>query len=317
MELNSIDTSYWKLKDKAWVAERKAAWPEIEKMLVDRKPLKKNITPVKEYFLRGKMPKWDTYRTWNNFEGHLDLFCFLWLHPSWDKTILADLRDVYLQSNLKTKRDLEQAYSFFDDTAFISSTSIADDHLMSDPNWTDIPITGHPELLFDLMYGASGVYEFDRPTPSPGSKDTFEIPKLDWVVILFAGRWLNLPVLVKRHSEFVLQYELPLKHLLERLKEPATLKAIDPSTIESHNKFLRTLYRIQNIHQVKRSEQQIACANKLYQFFDTEEYLPEIKAMWNGVKSGEIEVPEPWWPGSSHPYDIKLREEKNRAEGRV
>jgi hypothetical protein len=319
MDLDAIDTSYWKLKDKAWVAERKAVWPEIEKMLVGRKSLKKSLTPIKDYFLRGKMPKWETYRTWEVFDGHLDLFCFLWLHPSWDKDVLIELRDVYLRSNLKVKRDLKQGYSFFKSASYIRSSGTISSELVGDPDWTDIPVTGHPELMFELMYGINGVYEFDEPIPRAGSKDKYEIPTLDWVVILFAGRWLNLPVLVKRHQEFILQYDLPLQHFLQRLKDVETYRAIEPSTIGNYNKFLRTLYRIQNIHQVERSEQQVACAQKLYRLFETEEYLPEIKAMWNGVKSGEIEVPEPWWPESqgAHPYDLKLREEKNRADGWV
>ena len=62
--LEQIDKSYWKLKDKQWVAERQANWPKFEAMLQDYKT-RKGLSIIKAYYLRGKMYIKEDYRRCN------------------------------------------------------------------------------------------------------------------------------------------------------------------------------------------------------------------------------------------------------------
>ena len=68
MSLESIDTSFWLTKDKAWVEARKADWPRIEKMFCHRKT-KRALTVIKQYYLKGKMPKWEDFKYWMTIIG--------------------------------------------------------------------------------------------------------------------------------------------------------------------------------------------------------------------------------------------------------
>jgi len=68
MVLNEINTSYWLIKDKAWMEARKAQWPEIERF-VEGNRRKSEMNVIKQYFLRGTMPKWEKYWDWGGAIG--------------------------------------------------------------------------------------------------------------------------------------------------------------------------------------------------------------------------------------------------------
>jgi hypothetical protein len=90
-----IDSSCWQTKDKAWMEPRKTEWEKIARMLQHHKSAKA-LTVIKQYYLRGKMPDWEKFIDWDDYRGHLDIICFLWLHPSWDEVVLRLLRDAYI-----------------------------------------------------------------------------------------------------------------------------------------------------------------------------------------------------------------------------
>lgn len=109
MSLESIDTSYWKTKDKEWVEQRQAQWPAIERV-VSLNRRKADVNVIKQYFLRGKMPNWEKYKDWDDLYRHLDLDLFLWLHPSDDHEVLKNLYRIYMESDLIDERDVTRGY---------------------------------------------------------------------------------------------------------------------------------------------------------------------------------------------------------------
>jgi hypothetical protein len=122
MSLEKIDTSYWKIKDAEWVAQREAQWPAIERM-VGSERRKSEINVIKDYFMRGKMPNWKKYKEWNGYCRHVDLKIFLWLHPSDDHEVLKGLYKTYMESDLIHERDVTLGYGSFVDNEFLRASS--------------------------------------------------------------------------------------------------------------------------------------------------------------------------------------------------
>jgi len=112
MDLEKIDTSFWLTKDKAWMEQRKAQWPEIERAVgLNRR--KSETNGLKQYYLRGKMINWEKYRNWNELFHPFDLAMFLWLHPSNDYEVLKALQRCYMESRLPRPRGTIAGYGSF------------------------------------------------------------------------------------------------------------------------------------------------------------------------------------------------------------
>ncbi|MCP4978504.1 MAG: hypothetical protein GY931_20355, partial [Maribacter sp.] len=120
--LEKIDTSFWKTKDKVWKDERQSQWPAIERVVKGNRR-KTDVNVIKQYFLRGKMPKWESFRDWDDMFRHLDLNMFLWLHPSSDLNVLKPLYKLYMESNLIHWRDVTLGYGLFLKHEFIVAPS--------------------------------------------------------------------------------------------------------------------------------------------------------------------------------------------------
>ncbi|MDE1462687.1 hypothetical protein [Spartinivicinus poritis] len=102
-----IDTSYWQVKDKTWIAERKSQWETIEPRLkTGMNKTQRAMSIIKRYFLKSIMPDFEALSDWKSDFRHLDLFCFIWLHPSRDKQVLKKLRDAYMHSPLVGESDV-------------------------------------------------------------------------------------------------------------------------------------------------------------------------------------------------------------------
>ena len=97
---DGFDTSHWKTTDKAWMAERKQQWLEIEKLLYVLDKNKKARSIIKQYFLKGQLPDWKKLHDWSqgSTTRHLDLLLFLYLHPSRDDAVLRPLRDQFMDN---------------------------------------------------------------------------------------------------------------------------------------------------------------------------------------------------------------------------
>lgn len=97
---DGFDTSHWKTSDKAWMAERKQHWLEVEKLLYVLDKNKKARSIIKQYFLKGQLPEWKKLHDWSQSSTtrHLDLLLFLYLHPSRDDAVLRPLRDQFMNN---------------------------------------------------------------------------------------------------------------------------------------------------------------------------------------------------------------------------
>jgi hypothetical protein len=292
ISLKKIDTSYWKTDDPEWIAKREAYWPTIERMLKRYKSQKKKaLNPIRDYYLRGKMPNWKALKDWEDSFRHLDIFLFLWLHPSWDEQVLTELRNAYISSDLVIYEDVFKGFAVFLDSQKTGPTI----HFWTMEKLTYPYLDGHGELLFRVLMGDRTVTEYEiQGHPTYDEKKIFKIPCDDLTAIGAMGAWLCLKRLLPINEEFLLQYDEPLEWWYESVKD------VDYFNLCEFNKKLKPsaykyLYRICHFDTEKEGD---TCRTrfvfKIRKILDEREFVPEIKQMWLDVKAGEVEVKDPW-----------------------
>ena len=159
-----VDKAHWHPDDPQWLAERKAVWPDVEDRLLVLGKKGKEINVVKRYYLYGEMPDWLKLQDDYADENHLDIYTFLWLHPSWDMNVLGPLRDAYV--NFEPARAM-RFWPVFQPIALGVNTAcaagVAGWYLdEKETQMKDIVMhaEGHFEELFDLCIGRGCRKEF-------------------------------------------------------------------------------------------------------------------------------------------------------------
>jgi hypothetical protein len=288
--LAEIDTSYWRTEDALWMAERKESWTRIEIMLRDHKSNSKAMNIIKAYYLKGKMPNWAALEKWPDDYGHVDLLVFLWLHPSWDETLLRELRDLFVYSDLILPRDIGNGIGFFTWSLPIMTTATrAKDRV-------DYPVLdGHTELLFRVMMGEPVQMSFEVTNPkSPAYVREYHVrvPELDRISMM--GRWLVHNEMLPVHREFLYQYDQPLEWWYQCVKDVDyfNVRKANRKNIPSINE---ALYRIYHFDTAKEGETgRTRFVQKIRRMLDERDFIPEFKQMWQDVKHGKTVVQDAW-----------------------
>ena len=284
--LKKIDTSYWKTGDSCWVAEREANWLHVEAMLRDCKT-RRGINIIKAYFLKGKMPNWDALREWDDDLRHVDLFIFLWLHPSWDKSLLQNLRDSYISSRLILPIDLQTGFDgFLDSQIVVAASPYRSMEQIGYPY-----IEGRGETLFDVMFGRPIQTVYDLNTPTVSRTKLCYSPQLpSFGHLATMGTWLCLNDLLPFQQDFLYQYDRPLEWWYESVKE------VDYFNLNEQNKeqipyFQKALYRIQHFDCEREGD---TCRSrfslKMREILGKRPFFAELENMWKQVQSGEIRI---------------------------
>ena len=284
-----IDTSYWKMNDKAWVAERKAKWANIEPMFKDgASKSKKGLGIIKKYFLKGEMPDFKALQDWNNVERHLDLFCFLWLHPERDECLLSNLRDAYVNSPLVMEEDVSLGFSNLNGYGCIMASQPYEEDEIDSILHTD----GKNELLFRVMYGDLSVESIPE-----NSQDEWEFkkPKTDLSSTLIAMTfWLCDDSVSFINEDCLYQYDSYLDYwyayapqnedFFEGRKGKRKVPVCELA-----------FYRIHHFDIGKEGDTaRTRFVQKIRKILDERDFIPEFKQMWLDVKSGKIEVENAW-----------------------
>jgi hypothetical protein len=287
--LDSIDTSFWKLDEKQWVAARQASWPKIESMLANYKP-RKGLSIIKAYYLKGKMPNWQALVEWMNEERHVDLMVFLWLHPSWDEHVLTELREAYVHSRLITPSDISAGFGLF---LYSQATTAA-----TPINEEDAPrhpfLEGHGEMLFRILFGDLSQKTINLDEQGPiGYSRVVDLPRPDIAEVIAMAKWLVLEKLKwPLQREFLYQYDQPLEWWYESVKDYDFFRA------DSSNELRRTVIEqaLHRIHAFDTEKEGDSCrsnfANRIRTMFDERPFFDGFKVIWQRVKSGEIKINE-------------------------
>jgi hypothetical protein len=295
-----IDTCFWKNKDSDWKENRKNRWVEIEKILIGLDKSKKGISIIKQYYNKGKMPSWKKLEEWDSHERHLDLFCFLWLHPSKDFDVLRGLRDQYVNSNEILKDDiLLGLYSCKSiGTSYGTGAGRGIDKAGGGYETVIMHSFGNNELLFRLCFGNLEETHIVRTLERKNyythmvevKEERIEKPTMGLSSIRDFDRWLYLPELDDSTEDMLAQY----KGILE------WWKANFPK--EKKRRFERempliyvALYRIRKFDdQNFDCQRRLGFAKTLIRFLDEGGISPVITEMWDHINQGIVEIEKPW-----------------------
>lgn len=295
MTLEKIDTSYWLTKDKAWMAEREAQWPNIEKVVaLNRK--KPEVNVIKQYFLRGRMPNWEKYREWDDLHRHLDLNIFLWLHPSTDPEILRPLYRCYMESKLIHPRDVTIGYGSFLSHEFIRATS-----LYKSLEEYPFPFMGEKNIILfrilfeDLDYAKATIKYLLGAQEDYKKKARHIFEFLGYHHFLRMWLWLLQRVDSPLTLSCLYQYDDVLEWILMTITPDATKEffaEIEPK--RGLQEYQKALFCIHHFDTEKEGNTCRARAVfKIRKILDEHDFVPEFRQMWEDVKLGKVEVKDP------------------------
>ncbi|MCE2596924.1 hypothetical protein K6Y31_19295 [Motilimonas cestriensis] len=299
MTLAQLDTSFWLTKDKAWVAERKAKWQDIEPGIALRRN-KGETNMAKAYYLRGKQPNWEKLKTSDKSPRPLDLMMFLWLHPSDDPEVLTPLFKAYMESDQVHEEDILLGLMFMS-TEFIDHTGTT-----KSLHEYQFPYLGNKNItLFRIMF-ADSLYVKNRlqQVITAGRVDVRErklakaeqeiFGMLGYKHFVFFGAWLIQDSTSIFCRDCLYQYPDVLDWCMTTLKYDAEFIARiqHPSALASYHK---ALYRIAHFNLEQEGDTPRANAVRyLRELIEVGDFLPEFKQLWQQVKAGEVEVEKPW-----------------------
>ena len=300
--LEKIDTRYWLTKDKDWMVERNANWPAIEKAVGHLRHRKGDVTVVKQYYLRGKMPNWEKYRdAREDMIQHLTLNLFLWMHPSNDPEVLTPLYKLYMESNLIRPVDVVAGYGEFLNHELMDATSkkALKDYPFNYMGSKNIILF---RILFgDLDYARKGVlklFEGKREKPDKHMQHVFDF--LGYSHFLFLREWLMQDLDSPLMQNNLYQYEEVLEWCMTTLSAAKGKKFLESIELPVNVKgYQRALYCILHFENEREGDERRTKAMKIIRkMLDEREFIPEFKKMWEDVKAGKVEVKNPWASGS-------------------
>lgn len=281
-----LDTQYWKTHDKAWMADRKARWTDIERQLEDAKP-SKGIAAIKQYYLKGKMPNWKAMAEHRAGGQHLDLFMLLWLHPSWDPEVLRAVREQFLNSKAIQLDDISRGIRFCVDDGIRARRS--------EQSWPHpLETEGHSLLLFDLL-----IWELrDRTIPvanvlRPGaSPETYRVPPLEMSMVFEASRMLCTETPQAIQAGQLLHHDRPLQWWSESRASDSPTCMQD--TIR-RDQMRKALWRIHHFDCERDGDTpRSRFVHKMRHILDEGRFVPELRELWLSIKSGRTTVIKGW-----------------------
>jgi hypothetical protein len=296
MSLEKIDTSYWKIKDAEWVAQREAQWPAIERM-VGAERRKSEINVIKDYFMRGKMPNWKKYKEWNGDCRHVDLKVFLWLHPSDDHEVLKELYKTYMESDLIHESDVIKGYGSFVDNEFLrasSSRKTIEEY--------SFPFMGAKNIILFRVLFEDVDYATDRIRSLVGGQVKFDkkareiFEFLGYHHFLFMTGFLSQSITSPLCLNSLYQYADVLEWCLTTLTPNNQKEFLEELNTPEHIKsYQRELYCLHHFNTEKEGDTcRTHFIHNIRKILDERTFVPEFKQMWEDIKTGTIEVQDPW-----------------------
>ena len=289
-----IDTSYWRVNDKQWIADRKAQWANIEPKLGSIKT-KRGISIIKQYFLRGKMPDWEKLKYWDESYRHIDLFMFLWMHPTWDIKVLTELRNQYLFEDVATLEDINRGIALFLDQAIVGARR----NYSNDPErerlmglHTDM----HNELLFQVLFDdlKQQEYEVHRYDDLFEKDRTYsvKVPQSSIEHVALMGAWLSINELKPANLDFLYQYDQPLGWWINGIPKDEDYFRTAPQAQGLRDSIRKALYRIAHFDTQKEGDTcRTRFVYKMRKILDERDFIPDFKQMWVEAQVGKEIVP--------------------------
>lgn len=285
----SIDKSYWKENDNSWIEKRKRSWEVIEKYYCGgREKTKKGMNIIKRYYLKGEVPDFELLRSWTDeTTRHLDLYSFLWLHPSKDKILLTELRNQYVNSALVLESDVRSGLSLlFDSGSMVptyESTSIDIERAFDSG--------GYNLLMFSIILGDVSKEYFPE-----NSDANWKIEKFNrgYQNIIEYGKWLCVKQPSLLSEDCLYQYDEYLQYWIKGCSLDSTyFQRLFHEKTKPY--FVKALHRINRFEVEKEGDTARGrFAHKIRKLLDEHEFHPTLKELWAEVKSDTNDVKGLW-----------------------
>ena len=325
---DGFDTSHWKTSDKAWMAERKQQWLEIEKLLYVLDKNKKARSIIKQYFLKGQLPEWKKLHDWNpnSTTRHLDLLLFLYLHPSCADAVLRPLRDQFMNNPHARWNDRLIGFNGLWNIGLIEPSAgslrmfrIADlekelpqvaaslppaPEPFADCRQIEVHTDGQNERLFNLMWP-----DITQQTVRlPVTRDTYccraprytldyeEFPLMEhrftletlWIM----SQWLVWPTPLNRgSSDMIFRYEQPMNLWYHHCAQEDV-----PEKPAQREFVMLAVYRIFHfdVDQEGPDSPRTRFVHRARALLTEREFSASFQALIAAARSGEVVVSEPW-----------------------
>jgi hypothetical protein len=325
-----FDTSHWKTTDKAWTAERKLQWLQIEPLLYLLDKNKQARAIIQQYFLKGTLPQWQKLHDWgqNSRSRHLDLMLFLYLHPSKDDAVLRPLRDKFMDNPHALPADRLAGFSKLClGTGYVTACSGGTHRFLQSELEKQIPqsvpylaqapeprtdckvIVAHTddsnERLFNLMWPQDVTQHhvrlpvtrntfFNRAPRYPVDFEEFPLlPRpLDLDQLWTISQWLASPTaLAPGARDMLFQYERPLEVWYHYCaQEEVSHKAAWRELL------LIAVYRIYHFPRQENDgdDPRVRFVTRIQALFAGREFSASFQALLKVVQDGEAVIEEAW-----------------------
>jgi hypothetical protein len=215
----------------------------------------------------------------------LDLAVFLWLHPSDSYDVLLPLVRAYFQGGGRIYPEVEAGMRLLYSWAVNNPANNGDSRLQS--SW--IPFEGKAKLIFDLIFAD----EKDGKLAFGTNQHQYQIVWSGDGGLFRVSEWLKLKKLNQYGMEMLYQWDGPLQLTFAEMNRDAKRTAFYLKKSEAS--YAKALYRIAFFDIDKEGDTvRTRTVNKLRGLLDREDNVPELNQLWQQVKSGELQVKNPW-----------------------
>ena len=295
-----IDRSAWLLSDPAWVKARQAQWPLIEPVLSQhfgKKPAFLKI--VQRFFLSGEMPDWSKHVP--DRQSHLDLYTFLWLHPSHDAAVLAELREQYVASPLTSATDIAQGHDHLAKLHRFSPVGTKEEIAQRQ---AVLPLLKAGELMFSTLHGEQALQEERRDRPGTWFGFVrWEKWRADLCDLYHFVQWLTAPRTASSPVPFLLEpsvwrwWQRDLSEETHRTRLALSL---------SWTQVLEPLMTLAAFDAAAGSDAVRAeAATRVRNWLDTQPHDPDLSAAWMLIKRGEFVYVKPGRGSRKSPFHLR------------
>ncbi len=233
------------------------------------------------------MPDFKSLQDWYNHDRHLDLFCFLWLHPEIDESLLKSLRNEYVTSPLVLKEDVMVGIRLFVEYATLFPAG----GYSEEKTLTMLSTHGNNELYFRVIFG-----DLDVPNIPEDNSQSWSISKKrakleNLIAMTF---WLCNEKVIPYNEECLYPSELYLDYWYwcfptneDLFNNPKSKKSIPVVEL--------ALFRIHHFDTEKEGDTcRTRFVKKIRKILDERDFISVFKQMWLDVKEGKIEIENPW-----------------------
>ncbi len=295
-----LDLAYWE-SESVRPEARENAWKVSEARLRLVKS-GDGLAVCRPYFFSGELPIWsDWHPRWDSgshWKGHLDFFSFLYLHPSNDYKVLKPLADGYLAGRWFGRRgyDLRVGKDLFL-LLGVECPAVNGKRPYGKKKGRVLFHLGDQAETLTRIFFETMEQEFDKDDirqefHATTHRDFKWISDTDYRrLFVILSQWLCRDEINEAGESMIFQFDIALDHLCEKLAESVS----DYDVYSYREAFEKVAYRYLYFDcDAEGDTARSRVARGFRERIDKYSWAERLQKIWDGVRSGAIEVANPW-----------------------